>query len=67
MRRCGEIDFLMGRLKNALMRKLDKKYDWIEKEKKDFEGLLQDFGLVRLPDGRVVSQEDLKKDKGQKG
>lgn len=64
MRRCGEIDFLMGRLKNALMRKMDKKYDRIEKDKKDFEGLLQDFGLVRLSDGRVVSKEDLKKDKG---
>jgi four helix bundle protein len=67
MRRCGEIDFLMGRLKNALLRKMDRKQDWIEKEKKDYEGLLEDFGLTRLPDGRVVSKEELDKDKGQTG
>lgn len=65
MRRCGEIDFLMGRLKLALMRKLDKKQERIEKETKDYESLLQEFGLERLPDGRVASKEEIK-DKGQK-
>ena len=63
MRRCGEIDFLMGRLKSALQRKIEKKVGFQENNKK-YEELLAEFNLVRLPDGRVIEKGDSKDEKG---
>lgn len=55
IRRCGEIDYLMGRLKIALEKKIAGK-GLIQNDKNKYEDLLKEFNLIRLPDGRVVEK-----------
>ena len=59
IRRCGEIDYLMGRLKIALEKKIAGK-GLVQNDKSKYEEFLKEFNLIRLPDGRVI-------EKGQKG
>ncbi len=55
IRCCGEIDYLMGRLKMALEKKIGNKGKF-QGSKSQFEELLKEYNLVRLPDGRVVEK-----------
>jgi four helix bundle protein len=55
IRRCGEIDYLMGRLKIALEKKIANK-GLMQDNKNKFDEFLKEFNLVRLPDGRVVAK-----------
>jgi four helix bundle protein len=59
IRRCGEIDYLMGRLKIALQKKISTAGIQIDNKNK-YEELLKEFNLIRLADGRVI-------EKGQNG
>ena len=55
IRRCGEIDYLMGRLKLALQKKIGEKTK-SQDSSKEFDELLKEFNLVKLPNGRVVEK-----------
>lgn len=55
IRRCGEIDYLMGRLKLALEKKIGDKSK-PQDTKNQYDELLKEFNLVRLPDGRVIEK-----------
>jgi four helix bundle protein len=55
IRRCGEIDYLMGRLKIALEKKIGEKTR-PQDGKNQYDELLKEFNLIRLPDGRVVEK-----------
>lgn len=78
MNRCREEDFLLNRLKESLFNKMEKegtlssknKYQKIRfnqnQEKKDFDKLLEDMGLEKLENGRVIKKGE-KGEKGKKG
>jgi len=55
IKRCGEIDYLMGRLKLALQKKIGEKTK-SQDSSKEFDELLKEFNLVKLPNGRVVEK-----------
>ncbi|MCX8014467.1 MAG: four helix bundle protein [candidate division WOR-3 bacterium] len=55
IRRCGEIDYLMGRLKLALEKKIKDKGQF-KNSNSQLEKLLNEYNLIRLPDGRVVEK-----------